>query len=261
MVVCFLLGSRSLFSPHPLTVPTWVLPMVLRFLRISHFEPLQFTNLWPLGVRALRIYIERSAPFKQSEQHFVCFSGQAKGLPVTKQRLSRLIVDAISVAYSYLGLQCPIGVRAHSSRGVASSWAWPSRCVHCRALKSGWLGLVIHLFMFYNLESRPYGPRFLLYNKLAHTCHKTGPVLQTFALLFECSWHSLSTEYFLERLFKAGLIAVSLALFASCGAYPASTSSLRGPWVLKASSSIGHSSIMVCRDCTGSSSHLVRQSI
>lgn len=152
MVVCFLLGSRSLFSPHPLTVPTWVLPMVLRFLRISHFEPLQFTNLWPLGVRALRIYIERSAPFKQSEQHFVCFSGQAKGLPVTKQRLSRLIVDAISVAYSYLGLQCPIGVRAHSSRGVASSWAWPSRCVHCRALKSGWLGLVIHLFMFYNLE-------------------------------------------------------------------------------------------------------------
>ncbi|KAI2646365.1 Gag-Pol polyprotein [Labeo rohita] len=77
-------------------------------------------------VRALRMYIERSASFRQSEQLFVCFGGRNKGHPVTKQRLSRWIVDAITLAYSFLGLQCPIGVRAHSTRGMASSWAWSS---------------------------------------------------------------------------------------------------------------------------------------
>lgn len=70
-------------------------------------------------VRALRVYVERSAPFRQSEQLFVCFGGRTKGSPVTKQRLSRWIVDAISLAYASMGLQCLIGVRAHSTR------AWP----------------------------------------------------------------------------------------------------------------------------------------
>ncbi|KAL0171004.1 hypothetical protein M9458_035600, partial [Cirrhinus mrigala] len=77
-------------------------------------------------VRALRTYIERSTSFRQSEQLFVCFGGRNKGHPVTKQRLSRWIVDAIRLAYSSLGLQCPIGVCAHSTRGMASSWAWSS---------------------------------------------------------------------------------------------------------------------------------------
>ncbi len=35
-------------------------------------------------------------------------------------------MDAITLAYSSSGLQCPIGVRAHSTRGIASSWAWSS---------------------------------------------------------------------------------------------------------------------------------------
>ncbi len=62
------------------------------------------------SIRELRIYIERSARFRQSEQLFVCFGGHTKGHPVTKQRLSRWIVDAITLAYSSLCLQCPIGV-------------------------------------------------------------------------------------------------------------------------------------------------------
>ncbi len=35
-------------------------------------------------------------------------------------------MDAITLAYSSLGLQCPIGVRAHSTRGIASSWHGPA---------------------------------------------------------------------------------------------------------------------------------------
>lgn len=77
-------------------------------------------------VRALRIYLERSNIFRQSEQLFVCFGGRSKGLPVTKQRLFRWIIDAIALAYASEDLQCPIGVRAPSTRGMAPSWAWSS---------------------------------------------------------------------------------------------------------------------------------------
>ncbi len=75
-------------------------------------------------VRALRIYFERSTSFRWTEQLFVRFGNRTKGHPVTKQRLSKWIVDAVMLAYSSMGLQCPIGVRAHSTRGLASSWTW-----------------------------------------------------------------------------------------------------------------------------------------
>lgn len=72
-------------------------------------------------VRALRVYTECAAPFRQSEQLFVCFGSRTKGSPVTKQRLSKWIIEAISLAYSSLGLPYPTGVRAHSTRGVECS--------------------------------------------------------------------------------------------------------------------------------------------
>ncbi len=62
-------------------------------------------------------------PYRYSTHTASC---KDKGHPVTKQRLSKWIVDAVMLAYSSLGLQCPIGVRAHSTRGIASSWAWSS---------------------------------------------------------------------------------------------------------------------------------------
>ncbi len=94
-------------------------------------------------IRALKIYLERSSLFMQSDQLFVCFGNHTKGHPVTKHRLSRWIVDAIMLAYLSLGLHCPIGVRAHSTRGVASSWAWS--CVHRRNMCGDRLGLAIRI--------------------------------------------------------------------------------------------------------------------
>ncbi len=75
----------------------------------------QESLLYP--VRALRIYIDRSASYRKSEQLFVGFGNRAKGGPVT-ERISRWLVGAITLAYSSSGLQCPIGVRAHSTRGI-----------------------------------------------------------------------------------------------------------------------------------------------
>jgi hypothetical protein len=69
-------------------------------------------------VRALRIYVERSAAFRRSGQLFVSFGGRSKGLAASKHSLSRWIVDAISLAYTSKSLRCPLGVRAHSTRGM-----------------------------------------------------------------------------------------------------------------------------------------------
>ncbi len=90
-------------------------------------------------IRALRIYVDRTRSFRSSEQLFVCHGGQQKGKAVSKQRLAHWIVDAIALAYQSQGEPCPLGVRAHSTRSVASSYALAqgaSLADICRAV--GW---------------------------------------------------------------------------------------------------------------------------
>ncbi len=101
------LKPRHGYIPKVLSLP--FRPQVITLSALPPSEEDQELNLL-CPIRELRIYIERSARFRQSEQLFVCFGGHTKGHPVTKQRLSRWIVDAITLAYSSLCLQCPIGV-------------------------------------------------------------------------------------------------------------------------------------------------------
>ncbi len=103
-------------------------------------------------VRALRVYIERSASYRRSEQLFVGFGNHAKGHPVTNQRIYRWLVDAITLAYSSLGLQCPIGVRAHSTRGIASSWAWSTRVSISEICEAAGWSSPSTFVRFYNLD-------------------------------------------------------------------------------------------------------------
>ena len=103
-------------------------------------------------VRALRCYVTRSAAFRLSEQLFVSFGGRAKGRAASKQTLSRWIVDAIAAAYASKDLQCPLGIRAHSTRGMASSWAWSSGIsIHDICMAAGWASPSTFV-RFYNLE-------------------------------------------------------------------------------------------------------------
>ncbi len=90
-------------------------------------------------VRALRQYTDRTQSFRTSEQLFVCYGGQQKGKAVSKQRMAHWIVDAITLAYEAKGVPCPLRLHAHSTRGVASSWALArgaSLADICRA--AGW---------------------------------------------------------------------------------------------------------------------------
>ncbi len=84
-------------------------------------------------------YTDRTQSFRTSEQLFVCYGGQQKGKAVSKQRMAHWIVDAITLAYEAQGVPCPLRLRAHSTRGVASSWALArgaSLADICRA--AGW---------------------------------------------------------------------------------------------------------------------------
>ncbi|KAK7898546.1 hypothetical protein WMY93_019399 [Mugilogobius chulae] len=74
-------------------------------------------------VRALRAYVDRTSSLRSTDNLFVSYSTAALGKPVTKQRLSHWLVDLIAEAYSHLGEPPPQGVVAHSTRGMAASWA------------------------------------------------------------------------------------------------------------------------------------------
>ncbi len=112
-------------------------------------------------VRALRIYVDQTRSFRSSEQLFVCYRGQQKGKAVSKQRLAHWIVDAIALAYQSQGEPCPMGVRAHSTRSVASSNALAhgaSLADICRA--AGW-ATPNTFARFYSLRVEPVSSRVL----------------------------------------------------------------------------------------------------
>ncbi len=75
------------------------------------------------SVLKLKLYVDRIAQWRGSDQLFVCFGGKNKVTAITKQRMSHWIVEAISMAYEVCGLTSPIGVRAHSTRAMSSSQA------------------------------------------------------------------------------------------------------------------------------------------
>ncbi len=111
-------------------------------------------------VRALRIYVTRTRSVRSSEQLFVCHGGQ-KGKAVSKQRLAHWIVEAVALAYQSQGEPCPLGVRAHSTRSVASSHALAhgaSLADICRA--AGW-ATPNTFARFYNLRVEPVSSRVL----------------------------------------------------------------------------------------------------
>ncbi len=74
-------------------------------------------------VRTLDAYVHRTALWRKNEQLFVCFGPPNKGSPASKQRMSKWVVEAISLAYDSAGRPSPIAVRSHSIRSMAASKA------------------------------------------------------------------------------------------------------------------------------------------
>ena len=73
--------------------------------------------------RALAFYVFRSKEYRLSNRLFLCYFGCKKGLPASPSTLSRWLVSTISLAYELMHKDPPEGLRAHSTRAVASSTA------------------------------------------------------------------------------------------------------------------------------------------
>lgn len=122
--------SRVRFRPNPAFVPK-VLDSAHSYpaVELEAFHPPPFSSdeerrlncLCP--VRALQMYVNRTAGLRKADQLFVSWATPHMGKPVSSQRLSHWIVEAISLAYACRGVQPPQGLRAHSTRGVPTSWA------------------------------------------------------------------------------------------------------------------------------------------
>ncbi len=74
-------------------------------------------------VRALDAYVHRAALWRKNEQLFICFGPPNQGSPASKQRMSKWVVEAISLAYESAGQPSPMAVRSHSTRSMAASKA------------------------------------------------------------------------------------------------------------------------------------------
>ena len=94
-------------------------------IKLACFDPPSGEGGSPLlcPVRALQAYIDATAGIRQGDQLFVCYGGPRRGSALSKQRLSHWIVDTIEHAYRTSARPPPSGVRGHSTRGVAASWA------------------------------------------------------------------------------------------------------------------------------------------
>ncbi len=156
------LSPRPGYVPKIPTTPFRDQVVSLQALPLEEADP-ALALLCP--VRALRLYTDGTQSLRTSDQLFVCYGGQLKGKAVSKQRMAHWIVDAIALAYQAQGVPCPLRLRAHSTRGVTSSWAMArgaSLTDICRA--AGWT--TPNTFArFYSLRVEPVSSRVLTSGK------------------------------------------------------------------------------------------------
>ncbi len=119
---------KAFLHPKPGYIPK-VPANVARSIMLQAFCPPPFQDadqerhnlLCP--VRALDAYVHRAALWRKNEQLFICFGPPNQGSPASKQRMSKWVVEAISLAYESAGQPSPMAVRSHSTRSMAASKA------------------------------------------------------------------------------------------------------------------------------------------
>lgn len=74
-------------------------------------------------MRTLPTCIDHTQGIRLYDQLFIRYTNPTKSKVLSKQRLSHWVVEAISLAYDSKGLSSPNGVREHSCRNMAASWA------------------------------------------------------------------------------------------------------------------------------------------
>ncbi len=112
------LRPRPGYMPKVLTTPFQDQVVNLQVLPLGEADP---ALVLMCSVHAKRIYMDPTRSIRSTEQLLVCYRGQQKVKAVSKQRLAHWIADAIALAYHSQDEPCPLLVRAHSTRSLASS--------------------------------------------------------------------------------------------------------------------------------------------
>ena len=76
-------------------------------------------------VRALTWYIHKTEPFRIKDQFqmFVSYDKRTLGQPVSRNTIAKWLIQVISNAYLHFEREVPEGIKAHSTRAVATSMA------------------------------------------------------------------------------------------------------------------------------------------
>jgi hypothetical protein len=104
-------NQTEVFTPEPLFIP-----------RIRSLSSEPRDRLW-CPVETLKAYIDRTREIRPDGCNRLFISLKKPHKAVSRDTLSRWIVDTIKLAYQRRSLDPPVGVRAHDTRAVASSWA------------------------------------------------------------------------------------------------------------------------------------------
>ncbi|XP_068108865.1 uncharacterized protein [Hyperolius riggenbachi] len=73
--------------------------------------------------RVLKAYITATEEIRKSDHLFLVPSGYRKGHGASSRTIASWLIKAIQGAYRAINVEPPDGIRAHSTRGMASSWA------------------------------------------------------------------------------------------------------------------------------------------
>jgi hypothetical protein len=134
--------------------------------------------------RALKYYLERTLLYRRktsSPQLFLTYGGgrcKKKGRPVSKTRISSWLVESIREAYESLGLEPPRGVKAHSTRAQATSWATlagvePDKICAAATWASGNTFARHYDLNLFHQADADFGSAVLRTANAASRCHKT----------------------------------------------------------------------------------------
>lgn len=116
--------SKVMLWPNPAFLPKVLssnfanTPLIL-----PAFHSVRGMNQELCPVRSLRLYVDRTASWRTTDQLFVCFADRSKGSPLSKGRLAHWITEVITCSYVSAHRVLPDPVKCHSTRSVATSWA------------------------------------------------------------------------------------------------------------------------------------------
>lgn len=108
-------------------------------------------------IQTLALYVACTHSIWTTEQLFVLFHPRILGRPLFKSQLSRWVVKAIRQAYFSAGISLPSGVRTHSTRGLATSWAfWRDASLSAVCVVATWSSATTFTWFFHlNVAASP----------------------------------------------------------------------------------------------------------